>query len=130
MQNGVGYDAFMNKIESASPNSARKVIDVQTSARSSRQHTESTPLVQPEDDAGGRQAMAADLSSCDPAAHAVLPGQPDGVRRVARSVVQRDRRVQGQVRRDPVATTEPVADYLLQAMGINNLTPWVCRPTS
>ncbi len=30
VQNGVGYDTFMNKIESASPSSTRKVIDVQT----------------------------------------------------------------------------------------------------
>ena len=30
VQNGVGYDTFMNKIESASPSSSRKVIDVQT----------------------------------------------------------------------------------------------------
>jgi zinc/manganese transport system substrate-binding protein len=29
VQNGVGYDEFMNKIESASGNSRRKVIDVQ-----------------------------------------------------------------------------------------------------
>ena len=29
IQNGIGYDDFMNKIESASPNTARKVIDVQ-----------------------------------------------------------------------------------------------------
>ena len=29
VQNGVGYDTFMNRIESASPNSARKVIVVQ-----------------------------------------------------------------------------------------------------
>src|ERR1700729_2695284 len=30
VQNGVGYDAFMSKIESASPSSSRRVIDVQT----------------------------------------------------------------------------------------------------
>src|SRR6201997_4516612 len=30
VQNGVGYDTFMNKIEAASPSSSRKVIDVQT----------------------------------------------------------------------------------------------------
>ena len=29
VQNGVGYDTFMDKIESASPNSTRKVINVQ-----------------------------------------------------------------------------------------------------
>ena len=30
VQNGVGYDSFMNKIEAASPSPTRKVIDVQT----------------------------------------------------------------------------------------------------
>src|SRR5579871_5864475 len=29
VQNGVGYDTYMNNIEAASPNSARHVIDVQ-----------------------------------------------------------------------------------------------------
>ncbi len=29
VQNGVGYDTYMNTIEAASPNSSRKVIDVQ-----------------------------------------------------------------------------------------------------
>src|ERR1700685_4185051 len=29
IQNGVGYDTFMNKVEAASPSSKRKVIDVQ-----------------------------------------------------------------------------------------------------
>ena len=29
IQNGVGYDTFMDRIESASPNSTRQVIDVQ-----------------------------------------------------------------------------------------------------
>src|SRR6201996_1439163 len=30
VQNGIGYDSFMNKTESASPSSSRQVIDVQT----------------------------------------------------------------------------------------------------
>ena len=30
VQNGLGYDTFMNKIEAAAPSSARKVIDVQS----------------------------------------------------------------------------------------------------
>jgi zinc/manganese transport system substrate-binding protein len=29
VQNGLGYDAYMNKIEAAAPNASRKVIDVQ-----------------------------------------------------------------------------------------------------
>jgi zinc/manganese transport system substrate-binding protein len=32
--------------------------------------------------------------------------------------------LQGRVRRHPVATTEPVADYLLRPRGADNLTPW------
>jgi len=30
----------------------------------------------------------------------------------------------------PVAVTEPVADYLLQTAGTNNMTPWGSRPAS
>ena len=33
VQNGLGYDDFMSKIEAASPNSKRKVVDVQTLLR-------------------------------------------------------------------------------------------------
>ena len=55
VQNGVGYDTFMNKIESASPNSSRKVIDVQTLLGL----PDSTPnphlWYKPDDDAGGRR---------------------------------------------------------------------------
>jgi len=40
VQNGVGYDTFMNKIESASPSSGRKVIVVQNVLETARQHSQ------------------------------------------------------------------------------------------
>ena len=51
IQNGVGYDDFMTKIESASANPKRQVINVQHLLGTTRLHLESSPLVQPDDDA-------------------------------------------------------------------------------
>ena len=48
IQNGVGYDTFMNKIEAASPNPKRKVIDVQKLSAPAEHHAEPAPLVQPD----------------------------------------------------------------------------------
>ena len=71
------------------------------------------------------EAMAADLGALEPAHAAVLRGPGQGLRR--------RRSTRGSTPSPPsrpstpasaVATTEPVADYLLQAMGIDNLTPW------
>ncbi len=55
VQNGVGYDSWMSKIESASPNSCRKVIIVQHVLGLAGQHPEPAPVVRPEDDAGRGQ---------------------------------------------------------------------------
>ena len=55
VQNGVGYDSWMNKIESASPNPKRKVIVVQHVLGLPGQHAEPAPVVRPDDDAGGGQ---------------------------------------------------------------------------
>ena len=45
IQNGVGYDDFMTKIESASPNQSRKVINVQHLLGLAGQHPQPTPVV-------------------------------------------------------------------------------------
>ena len=75
VQNGVGYDTFMNKIESASPNSKRKVIIVQTLLglpdSTPNPHLWYNPKTMP----AVAKAMAADLARTEPAARRVLPGQ-------------------------------------------------------
>ena len=124
VQNGVGYDTFMDKIESASPDSSRKVIDVQTllglpdSTRNP--HLWYDPTTMPKVAA----QLVKDLSALAPAHAAYFAGQRHAVRRVAEAVAERDREFKRQHPGTPVATTEPVGDYMLVAAGTNNLTPW------
>ena len=103
VQNGVGYDTFMNKIESASPSSSRKVIDVQTLLglpdSTANPHLWYAPRTMP--------AVAAALVD------ASLQPWYQALKQFAA-------RYPG----TPVATTEPVGDYMLQAAGTVNMTPF------
>ena len=67
VQNGVGYDTFMNKIESASPNPARKVIVVQNLLglpdSTPNPHLWYDPKTMP----AAAKVMAKDLSALQPA---------------------------------------------------------------
>ena len=121
VQNGIGYDDFMNKIESASPNPHRKVDRGPARARTPRQHPEPTPLVQPEDDARRGQGHGVGPRRRSTRATGVLRGE------TARRSTPRSRPgctpsppSRPSYGGTPVATTEPVADYLLQAMGMRN----------
>jgi len=67
VQNGLGYDSFMNTIESASPDSGRKVIDVQQLLKlpdsTPNPHLWYDPATMPR----VADAIAADLSAIQPA---------------------------------------------------------------
>jgi zinc/manganese transport system substrate-binding protein len=125
IQNGLGYDSFMNKLESASPNSKRKVIDVQDllglPGSTPNPHLWYDPRTMP----AVAQAIGSDLAALQPS-HAAYFNQ---------NVTDFDSSLQPWLNAiaafkanhagTTAATTEPVADYLLQAMGIDNLTPSV-----
>jgi zinc/manganese transport system substrate-binding protein len=124
IENGVGYDQFMTKLASASPNSARKVIDVQQLLglpdSTPNPHLWYDPTTMP----AVAAALASDLSALDPA-HAAMFHANDA-RFVASlqhwlDAIASFKAKHGGTR---AATTEPVADYLLTAMGIDNLTPF------
>ena len=124
VQNGVGYDAFMNRIESASPNAARKVITVQhvlgLPSSTPNPHLWYDPATMP----AVAKAMAADLSALQPAHAAYFRAN---LRAFDRSLAPWRTAIAQFKAKYPgvaVATTEPVADYLLQAMGARNLTPF------
>jgi zinc/manganese transport system substrate-binding protein len=124
VQNGVGYDTFMNKIESASPNSARKVIVVQSLLglpnSTPNPHLWYNPKTMP----AAAKAMADDLSDLQPAHTAYFQAN---LKRFDSSLAPWFGAIaafKAQHKGVAVATTEPVADYLLSAMGIKNLTPW------
>ncbi|MBV8578665.1 MAG: zinc ABC transporter substrate-binding protein [Acetobacteraceae bacterium] len=125
IQNGVGYDNYMGKIESASPNPKRKVIDVQRLLglpdSTPNPHLWYAPRTMP----AAARAMADDFAALDPT-HAAYFRQNlarfDASLKPWYAAIAAFRARYGG---SAVATTEPVADYLLQAMGIDNLTPFV-----
>ena len=123
VQNGVGYDTFMTTIENAAANSERKVIDVQKLLglpdSTPNPHLWYKPTTMP----AVANAIAADLAAIQ--AHAAyFRANAAHLHQLAGRLESGHRLVQGEVRGTPVATTEPVADYLLQAAGADNLTPF------
>ncbi|HEY5245134.1 MAG TPA: zinc ABC transporter substrate-binding protein [Acidimicrobiales bacterium] len=124
VQNGLGYDDFMDKIEQAAPDAERKVIDVQTllhlPASTPNPHLWYKPTTMP----AVAKAIAAALSSLQPAHRAYFAAQLatfDAALQPWATAIAGLKAADGGV---PVATTEPVADYLLQAAGLDNRTPF------
>jgi zinc/manganese transport system substrate-binding protein len=124
VQNGLGYDTFMNRIESASPSSSRKVIDVQTllglSDSTSNPHLWYKPSTMP----AVVGALTSDLSALEPAHAGYFASN---ARAFDRSLTPWDDALEqfaARYPRTPVATTEPVGDYMLEAAGTVNLTPF------
>ena len=124
VQNGVGYDGFMNQLEAASPSRSRDVIDVQhllgLSSNTSNPHLWYAPATMPR---VARQ-IAQDLTSIEPAHAKYFERQ---LRTFLGSMRSLDRAIssfRGRFGSAPVATTEPVADYLLTALGLRDLTPF------
>ncbi|HUK70089.1 MAG TPA: zinc ABC transporter substrate-binding protein [Streptosporangiaceae bacterium] len=124
VQNGVGYDAWINKMESASPNPQRKVIVVQHV----RGLPDSTPnphlWYDPATMPAAAKAMAADLSALQPAHAAYFQANLQLFDRSLTPWLTAIAQFKAKYPNTAVATTEPVADYLLRAMGANNLTPF------
>ena len=124
VQNGIGYDSFMLAIESAAPGSGRQVIDVQQLLglpdSTPNPHLWYNPTTMPK----VADAIAADLAAIQPAHAAYFKANAKAfVASLARwnDAIAAFKKAYAGV---PVATTEPVADYLLDAVGADNLTPW------
>jgi len=124
VQNGVGYDTFMNTIEAASPNPSRKVIDVQKTLRlpssTPNPHLWYSPSTMPL----VARTIAGDLSALDPARAAYFGKNLATFDRSLTPWLRAIARFKASYPGTPVATTEPVADYLLQAAGTDNETPF------
>jgi len=124
VQNGVSYDTFMSTIESAAPNSGRKVIDVQQLLglpdSTPNPHLWYDPNTMPK----VADAIASDLAAIQPSHAAYFKANAKAF--IAsltpwyNAIAAFKRAYAG----TPVATTEPVADYMLQAVGANNMTPF------
>jgi zinc/manganese transport system substrate-binding protein len=124
VQNGVGYDSFMDNIEAATQNSARRVITVQKLLglpdSTPNPHLWYSPRTMP----ALAAALARALTRMQPAHAAYFA---DNLRRFDAALQPWLAALAAFKTRYPataVATTEPVGDYMLQAAGTRNLTPW------
>jgi zinc/manganese transport system substrate-binding protein len=124
VQNGLGYDTYMNKIEAAAPNSGRKVVDVQhllgLPDSTPNPHLWYKPATMP----AVAKAVAADLSALQPAHKAFFAARAAAFDRSLQPWYNLIAAFKARYPGTPVATTEPVGDYLLQAAGTRNLTPF------
>jgi zinc/manganese transport system substrate-binding protein len=124
VQNGLGYDAYMNKIEAASPNSSRQVIDVQRLLGL----PDSTPnphlWYRPQTMPAVARALAQDLSKLEPAHAAYFAANERRFDASLRPWLRLLNQFAARHPRTPVAVTEPVPDYMLQAAGARIVTPF------
>jgi zinc/manganese transport system substrate-binding protein len=123
IQNGVGYDAFMTKLENASPSSTRSVLTIADvlgiHGRDANPHLwYDVPAL-----AKIAGAIAAQLIEADPGnASAYRAGR--GAFDASLGPLRREvAHICASFGGSPVAYTEPVPGYLLDAAGLKNLAP-------
>jgi zinc/manganese transport system substrate-binding protein len=123
VQNGLGYDTFMNRIEAANP-APRRVIDVQRLLglpdSTPNPHLWYSPSTMP----ALAGAVARALGALEPAHAAYFAA---AARRFDASLTPWRRLLArlSEIRPHPAAAvTEPVGDYLLQAAGVRIRTPF------
>lgn len=124
VQNGVGYDSFIDNLESASPNPKRKVIVAQKVLglpdKTPNPHLWYSPKTMP----AVAKVMASDLSELDPSHKAYFQARLQAFDASLKPWFEAIAVFKAKYPGTPVATTEPVADYMLEAMGMRNLTPF------
>jgi len=124
IENGVGYDTYMEKIESASPSSSRKVINVQKllglPESTPNPHLWYKPATMP----AVAKALVSDLSALQPAHAAYFQENAKRFEASLKPWYAAIAKFKAAYPNTPVATTEPVGDYMLEAAGTKNLTPF------
>ena len=124
VQNGAGYDTYMNSIENASPSSSRKVLDVQdllglpnsTPNPHLWYRTDAMPAL--------ARALVSDLAAIDPARRTYFAANETHFDASLKPWYAAISALAKAYPRFAVATTEPVGDYLLAALGANDRTPF------
>jgi len=124
VQNGAGYDDWVTGIEKAAPDPGRTVIKVQQLLGLpddvANPHLWYRPATMP----AVASAIAADLAMLQPAHAAYFKANAARFTASLAPWNQALAQFKAKYPDTPVATTEPVADYMLQAAGTDNMTPW------
>ena len=124
VENGVGYDSYMEKIESASPSDSRKVINVQELLGL----PDSTPnphlWYKPETMPAVAKQLVTDFSELQPEHKSYFAANLKKFEASLKPWLKGLEEFSTKFPGAAVATTEPVSDYMLEAAGIKNLTPF------
>jgi zinc/manganese transport system substrate-binding protein len=124
VENGVGYDDWADKIMSAAARPSRKLVNVQTLLGlpddTANPHLWYDPKTMP----AVAKAIADDLAALQPAQAAYFHANAD---KFIASLAPWNAAIaafKAKYANTPIAVTEPVADYLLEAMGFDIVTPF------
>jgi zinc/manganese transport system substrate-binding protein len=124
VENGVGYDDWVDRIEAASPRPRRRVINVQKLLGlpddTANPHLWYDPKTMPV----VAKAIADTLSEENPAQAAFFHANADRFIASLKAWTSAIAAFKAAHDKTPIAVTEPVADYMLEAMGFDILTPF------
>jgi zinc/manganese transport system substrate-binding protein len=124
VQNGAGYDSFMEQLESATPSKSRDVLSVQSllglSNDPKNPHLWYKPTAMPLVARG----VERDLIRLQPRRAKYFQRRLQTFDASMKSLDADISSFRAKFSGVKVATTEPVADYLLEALGLDNATPF------
>jgi zinc/manganese transport system substrate-binding protein len=124
VENGLGYDDWADKMIAAAPMAGRQVINVQhlrgLPDNTPNPHLWYDPATMP----AVAQALVADLSALQPAHAGYFQAQAARFDSALKPWFAAIAAFKAAHSGTPVAVTEPVGDYMLQAAGANILTPF------
>lgn len=124
VENGLGYDDFIEKLASGSPNSGRVVINVAKelgySDKTQNPHLWFKPDTMPQ----VAELVAQTLEKQMPAQKQTFEDNLSKFKGSLSSWTDELTALKKDCKGASVAVTEPVADYLVDAAGLTNKTPW------
>ncbi len=124
VQNGLGYDSFMQKLEANAP-STRRIILTVASIVGAPPSTENPHLwYRPSTMPAVAQSVAKALSQLEPQHKSYFARRAAAFDRSLGPWRQALAKLRQDFHGAKVVVTEPVADYLLQAAGLDVATPW------
>jgi zinc/manganese transport system substrate-binding protein len=127
VENGLGYDDWSDRMIAAAPDAGRWVINVQH-LRGLPDNTPNPHLwYDPSTMPAVAQAVAVALGALEPAHASYFTANARAFDASLRSLLSAVAAFRHDFPGVPVAVTEPVGDYLLQALGMNIMTPFTLQ---
>ena len=127
VQNGLGYDTFMNTIEAASPSPIRKILDVQSLLGLPNSTPNPHLWYRPSTMPVVAKAITNALSLLEPEHAGYFRANLAKFDRSLAPWTQALAHFKASFPGTPVATSEPIGDYMLEAAGTKNETPFALQ---